>query len=126
MWLSRRAGFGNVHRVTGIDLAEAILSMSERQKWRLFFLGASPANLEQAITRLQGRFDSLDIVGCHHGYFKQDGIERIIATINGAKPDILFLGLGMPQKEYFIRDHFAKMAVKFCLPVGGAFERAEH
>lgn len=122
MWLSRRAGYGDVHRVTGIDLAETILSRSKKHMWKLFFLGASPENLERAIKQVRERFNEPDIVGYEHGYFKPDDIDGIIDKINSSKADILLLGLGMPQKEYFIRDYFAKTTAKLYLPVGGAFD----
>lgn len=122
MWLSRRAGYGDVHRITGIDLAETILSRSKKHKWKLYFLGASSVNLERAIERVRERFNCPDIVGYDHGYFKPDDIGRIIDKINSSRADILFLGLGMPQKEYFIQDYFAKTTAKLFLPVGGAFD----
>ncbi len=122
VWLSRRAGYKDVIRVTGIDLAEQILSHSRERGWRIFFLGASPNNLESAIKNLRNRFNNPDVVGYHHGYFKKHEVEEIIEVINNSSPDILFLGLGMPQKEYLIHDYFIKINVKFCLPVGGAFD----
>jgi exopolysaccharide biosynthesis WecB/TagA/CpsF family protein len=30
--------------------------------------------------------------------------------------------MGMPQKEYFIQDHFLEINSSFWLPVGGAFD----
>lgn len=122
MWLSRRVGYGDVHRVTGIDLAEAILSNSKKNMWKLFFLGASSENLERAIERVCERFDYPDIVGYENGYFKPEDIDKVVNKINSSDADILFLGLGMPQKEYFIRDYFVKTTARFYLPVGGAFD----
>jgi N-acetylglucosaminyldiphosphoundecaprenol N-acetyl-beta-D-mannosaminyltransferase len=122
MWLSRRVGYGDVYRVTGIDLAETILSRSKKNMWKLFFLGASSENLERAIKRVCERFDHPDIVGYENGYFKPDDVDKVIDKIISSKADILFLGLGMPQKEYFIRDYFAKTTARFYLPVGGAFD----
>lgn len=121
VWLSRRAGYQDVFRVTGIDLAERILSKSKEEGWRFFFLGASPENLDMAIKNVSARLSPY-IGGVHHGYFKEYEIEKIIELINSSNSDILLLGLGLPQKEYFIHDHFNKINVKFCLAVGGAFD----
>jgi N-acetylglucosaminyldiphosphoundecaprenol N-acetyl-beta-D-mannosaminyltransferase len=122
VWLSRRAGYEDVYHVPGIDLAEKILSQSREQGWRMFFLGASPENLHMAIHNARERFNNPYIAGFHHGYFKQYEIEKIIEQINSSKPDVLLLGLGMPQKEYFIHDYFRQIRVALCLPVGGAFD----
>lgn len=120
--LSKRFSYKNVYRVTGIDLAEMIISKSKENGWKMFFLGSSQENIERAIERLYKKFGNLNIVGCQHGYFKNEDINSIIENINLTQAQILFLGLGMPQKEYFINDYFNKLHVNFCLPVGGAFD----
>ena len=122
VWLSRRAGYTDVDRLTGIDLAEHILSESKDRQWKLFFLGALPENLDMAIENVKRRFNSPYIAGYHHGYFKENEIDKIIRLINQSHADILLIGLGMPQKEYFIHDYLNKINVRFCLAVGGAFD----
>ncbi len=120
--LSRRFGYKSVNRISGIDLAESIIRLSSKYGWKLFFLGTSICNLRLAIESIKRKFDYPEIVGHRQGFFSSDEIDDIIKDINASKPDILFLGLGLPQKEYFIFEHFKKIQVKFCLPVGGAFD----
>ena len=122
VWLSKRARYNDVHHVTGIDLAEKIIFYSKERDWKIFFLGATPENLDKAIENLKSKFNSPYISGFHHGYFKQNEIKHITSLINESNADILFLGMGLPQKEYFIHDYFDKLNVKFCLAVGGAFD----
>jgi N-acetylglucosaminyldiphosphoundecaprenol N-acetyl-beta-D-mannosaminyltransferase len=120
--LARRVGNKKVHRVTGVDLAETLLAKSKEENWRLFLLGTKPENLAKAVESINQRYDSPNIVGSQDGYFKPDEIDAVIDKINAADPDILFLGLGLPQKEYFIVDHFDKLNVRFCITVGGAID----
>lgn len=122
VWLSRRAGYRDVYRVPGIDLAEKILSRSKEEGWRFFFLGASSENVNTTIKNVSERFNDPHIAGFHHGYFREYEVEKLIELINSSNSDILLLGLGLPQKEYFIHDYFDKINVKFCLAVGGAFD----
>jgi N-acetylglucosaminyldiphosphoundecaprenol N-acetyl-beta-D-mannosaminyltransferase len=122
LWLSRRLGYERVYRITGIEFAEAILGQSKSQNWKIFLLGASERNLERALEYLTGQFRPLSIVGHHHGYFNAQDIDQIVSCINSLEPDIIFLGLGMPQKEYFIDDYFHRINASFWLPVGGAFD----
>jgi N-acetylglucosaminyldiphosphoundecaprenol N-acetyl-beta-D-mannosaminyltransferase len=121
-WLSRRLGYRGVKHISGIELAEAILSQSRSRGWKIFLLGATPENLEKAITYLAGKFNKPLIVGSRHGYFKAEEVEQTAVAINATAPDILLLGLGMPQKEYFIDDYFHRIDAHFWLPVGGAFD----
>lgn len=122
VWLSRWLRYKEVFKVTGIDFAEAILAQSKKQNWNIFLLGASPENLEKALHNISKKFENPQIVGAHHGYFNNGTIEKVINNINELKPDILLLGLSMPQKEYFIYDYFNKAEATFWLPVGGAFD----
>ena len=122
VWLSRRAGYKDVFRLTGVDFAEKIVSRSTQYNWKLFFLGATEKNLSRAIHKLKERFGKINLVGYHHGYFKKSEVIDIINYINHTEADILFIGLGFPQREYFIHDHFEKINTIFSLPVGGTFD----
>jgi N-acetylglucosaminyldiphosphoundecaprenol N-acetyl-beta-D-mannosaminyltransferase len=122
VWLSRRAKLKDVCRITGVDLAESILCDAAKKQWKLFFLGASPDNLRAATQRLAERFSGLNIVGAQDGYFQPSDVPTILDRINSCRPDVLLLGLGLPQKEYFVHDHLARLDVRLCLPVGGAFD----
>jgi len=121
-WLSKRLGYKGVRRITGIELAEALLAHSMSRGWRIFLLGSSAADVDLAIRYVKEKFGQPLIVGFHHGYFTDGEVNLLLAKINTLKPDILLLGLGMPQKEYFIDDYFDHLKASFLLPVGGAFD----
>lgn len=121
-WLSWRLGYRDVRHICGIDLAEAILKRSRPLGWRVYLLGARPENLERARVHLETNFGAPLISGARDGYFGKGEIDRILDGINSADPDILLLGLGMPQKEYFVGDFLPRLNARFCLPVGGAFD----
>jgi N-acetylglucosaminyldiphosphoundecaprenol N-acetyl-beta-D-mannosaminyltransferase len=121
-WFCRKLGYTTVHHITGIEFAEAILERSRVNGWRLFFLGARPQNLAEALANIKSRHGHPHIVGSHDGYFASDELPTIIDEINSLKPDVLFIGMGMPQKEYFICDYLDKVDACFLLPVGGAFD----
>lgn len=126
MWMSRRLGYKDVHHVTGINFAESILTQSKSQNWKIFLLGASPQNLDRVLQNVKERFKNPRIMGAYHGYFNKSYLKQVVKKINQLKPDILFLGLGMPQKEYFIYDYFDEIDAKFWLPVGGTFDVWAH
>ena len=121
-WLAHRIGWLDVERVTGVELAEQLLLQAKEKGWRLYFLGASPDNLKLALSNIQNQFNEPIIAGAQDGYFEDADIPEIINNINEARPDILFLGLGLPQKEYFISDHFTEIDVRYCITVGGAID----
>ena len=122
VWLSRRAKLKDVFRITGVGLAESLLQDAARKQWKLFLFGASPENLSAATRRLAENFPGLNIVGTQDGHFQPDDLPKIVKRISQCRPDLLLLGLGLPQKEYFVHDHFSQLDVGLCLPVGGAFD----
>ena len=52
VWASRLLGDPLPERVAGIDLMDALLELAERRGYRVYFLGARPDVLEQAVERL--------------------------------------------------------------------------
>jgi len=121
-WFSRRLGYKGVYHVTGIEFAEAILAQSTNHNWKIYLFGAHADKIEKALDYINKNFSGSNIVGAHDGYFNPSDLDKIIDNINSLEPDILFLGLGMPQKEYFIYDNFNRIEATFWLPVGGAFD----
>lgn len=122
VWLARRLGLRDVERSTGVELAERLVRESSASSWNVYVLGAAPEIVSRAVANLRDKYPGAGIVGFRDGYFKSEGLPGLLAEINRLKPDILLLGLGMPQKEYFIHDHMKQLDVRFCLPVGGAID----
>lgn len=121
-WLAKRMGWRDIHRITGIDLAESLLLACSSRNHSIFMLGAKPSVLEQACSNLRDRFGKDIITAARDGYFKAEEVTSVVDDIANHKPDILFLGLGLPQKEYFVHDHLHATKARLCLTVGGAFD----
>lgn len=89
---------------------------------RLFFLGAKPGVARAAADRLMEKIPHLMVVGTHHGYFKQEETQQVIAEVNGADPDIVVIGFGAPAQELWIRDHAGQLNASVLWGVGGLFD----
>lgn len=109
-------------RVTGADLMEELLRMADVNKFGVYFFGSKPKVLEGVLERCRTEFPDLRIAGFRDGYFKKKDEELIVKEIASADPDILFVALGVPQKEYFVHDHLKELNASVILPVGGAFD----
>jgi N-acetylglucosaminyldiphosphoundecaprenol N-acetyl-beta-D-mannosaminyltransferase len=66
------------------------------------------------------------IVGWHHGYFDKEGPEndRIVEMVGRVKPNLLFVGFGMPLQEHWIRANFERLSANAILPAGSMIEYA--
>lgn len=109
-------------RVAGFDLMKNIFSEANRQGYRIYLLGGRPGIVDKARKNLIQEYPYLKICGAHHGYLDKDLQERVIEEINMLKPDLLFVGMGVPLQEKFIYKNMNRLQVKVAMTVGGAFD----
>ena len=90
----------------------------------VFVLGGKPRSVATAVERWQERYPRLKMVGYHHGYFEKSGKENeeVLTLINNAQPDVLFVGFGMPQQEFWIEQNLADLNARAILPCGGMID----
>jgi len=99
-------------RVTGIDLMLKLVGL----KKKIFLLGGAPGVAQEAAGKLPGA----NVVGFHHGYFKDD--QGILRIIKDTKPDILFVGLGAGRQEKWISKHLKELNVPVSMVIGGSMD----
>jgi len=120
VWSARLLNKPLPERVTGIDLLLGLCRLAALHGRRCFFLGSHSEMVVAAAERLRVRFPGLPICGWHDGYFGDDPL--VVARINAARPDILFVGMGSPLQETWLQRNFSCLTCRLALPVGGAFE----
>ncbi len=89
-------------RVATTDLFHDVARVAQQRGASIYLLGAAKSVMSKAAPRIRALYPDLKIAGAGGGYLRRDGDEeRIIAEINAARPDILFLGLGAPAEQWF-------------------------
>jgi N-acetylglucosaminyldiphosphoundecaprenol N-acetyl-beta-D-mannosaminyltransferase len=101
-----------------LDLADLLA----RHGYSIFLLGGAEPTVERAAALLQRSVPGLALAGFHHGYFGGDGNRAVIEKINSVRPDVLFVGLGMPDQEYWIEENKEALQVKTIIPCGGMID----
>lgn len=109
-------------RVAGFDLMLACLQEAARESLPVFFLGARPEVLQEALLRIRERFPGLTIAGSHHGYFNEQEGGAIAAQIRARQPQLLFVALGAPRQEKWIYQHREKLPPCVAVGVGGSLD----
>ncbi len=127
VWLSRILHAPGVpERVTGADLLPLVASLSVQRGLRLFFCGGETGVAERLAARLQEETPGVNVVGTYSPPFgfesDPDESAGMVARLNRAKPDILFLGLGTPKQELWAHRHQSQLDVGPILCFGGAFD----
>lgn len=122
VWASRQLNNPLPERVTGIDLLHGICAKAQETGWKLYFLGAAPGVAEKAVLKILEMYPGCHIVGYENGYYSQEEEKGVIENIKREEPDILFVALGAPKQEFWIREHLQELNVPVCIGVGGAFD----
>jgi N-acetylglucosaminyldiphosphoundecaprenol N-acetyl-beta-D-mannosaminyltransferase len=122
VWMARVLGLPIAQRVSGIDLLEKICARAARKGWRIFLLGAAPGVAEAAGNVLQQRYPGLSVAGCQHGYFSPEEESEVIARIAALRPEVLFVGFGIPIQEKWIARHKEALGAPVAIGVGGSFD----
>lgn len=121
-WGARRLGF-SINHVGGITLLQAFLPVAERHRIKLYFLGATAAVVGRLVQQLTKTYPRLLIAGHHHGYIQQKDIrEMVVSDLKDKRPDVLFVAMGSPQQERFIREVQNIVSIPVMMGVGGSFD----
>ena len=111
------------HRMTCPDYIENLAKTCERENISLYLLAGKPGVVDKAIQKFKAAAPNLRVDG-HHGYFTKEGDEneQIIQKINQFKPDVLYVGFGMPLQERWIIDNLEKIDARVFLPLGACLD----
>lgn len=122
VWALRRLGKPIPARVSGVDIVDQACAKSADSGWRIYFLGAAQGVAELAAERMRLRHPGCNIVGARHGFFPPESDSVVAAEVAEAKPDLLFVAMGIPRQEKFIRATEATIGAKVAMGVGGTFD----
>jgi len=122
IWAAKRQGEPVPERVSGVDIFARLCAKSAEKGYRLFFLGAAPGVAETAAERCCLQSPGCNVVGTRHGYFPEESDEVVAQEIAAAKPDVLFVAMGMPRQEKFIRRTRDIIKAPVAIGVGGTLD----
>ena len=107
-------------RVTGADMVPRICRRCAEEGLSVYVLGGDKAAVEEAFAKME--CEGLKVVGVDDSFVKLDREQpEIVARINAAKPDVLFIALGNPKQELWMGRNAAKLDVGAMIGIGGTF-----
>ena len=110
-------------QVRGADLMLAFSGLACERGYGSYFLGDTDEVLERLAARLQSLFPGLRLAGTCSPPFRPlraDEQERIVAAINAAQPQVLWVCLGLPKQEQWIFANRHRLKVPVIVAVGAA------
>ncbi len=124
-WLGRMAGHRAVARTYGAELMERFCDHGRARGWKHFFYGATPEVCDKLERCLKERFPGLNVVGKFAPAFvPQAGPldQALLAKINAAGPDIIWVGLGAPKQDFWNVLNRTALDAPVLIGIGAAFD----
>ncbi len=118
----RLKGFKH-QRCPGIELAESLIrqvALSETP-YSLAFYGGAPGVTATAAEQWQQKYPNLSIL-VNHGFLSTPELEQWCRVLQEQQPKVIFVGLGVPRQEIWIRDHRHLCPQSLWIGVGGSFD----
>ena len=125
VWLCRLACGRHVQRVYGPDLLLATCEHGLAAGRRHVFYGGAPGVAETLAERLRARFPALQVAAVFSPPFQAGPPvvdDEIVREINAAGADFVWVGLGAPKQELWMRTYRDRLDAPVLLGVGAAFD----
>jgi N-acetylglucosaminyldiphosphoundecaprenol N-acetyl-beta-D-mannosaminyltransferase len=124
VWMLRALGNASQERVDGPDLMWAFCTQANERGDRIFLYGSTPQTLDALEARLHDTFPTLRIAGRWSPPFREltpDEDEAVVRRINDSGAQVVFVGLGCPRQETWMRAHRGRIRAVM-VGVGAAFD----
>ncbi len=118
------AGAPLPERVATTDFFHDAAAVAVREGLRFFLLGGTAEVNAAALERVRALHPGLQVEG-RNGYFRPDEEEGVIETIRLARPDVVWIGLGVPREQAFalkLKRALAEDGVTWIKTCGGLFD----
>ena len=119
---ARLLGYPHFGRLDGPTLMLYACDIGRKYSYRHFFYGGVGNVAVRNCERLSKLYPGLKVAGCQHGYFAEEKNREVVEAIKAAKPAVLFVAMGIPRQEKWIKRHLQELGVPVCMGVGGSFD----
>ena len=117
---SNYLGYNLKERITGVELAEYLLELANKKKYKVYLFGASVEVMEKLESVIAEKYPNINLVGSTNGYVKDK--DSVMEYIKKTEPDIVMLALGIPLQEKLINKHINDFKKGIFIGVGGSFD----
>lgn len=113
-------GVDVTERITGVDIADFLLSELNSQKKSIYLFGAKPEVVETFVKKIKDEYPDVHIAGYSDGYVKDR--DAVFDEIVKSAPDVCLVALGIPHQEKLIYKHIDRFEKGVFVGVGGSFD----
>jgi N-acetylglucosaminyldiphosphoundecaprenol N-acetyl-beta-D-mannosaminyltransferase len=121
---ARLSGQRHVQRAPGMDIMLEFFRRADQRGFSSYFYGDTDTTLNALSERVKRDYPGHRIAGVFAPPFRTltpEEDEQIIARINAARPDVLWVALGAPKQEVWMYERLDRLKVPVAVGVGAAF-----
>ena len=125
VWISRFRSKRKVGRVSGADFMDALCNAGQARGLRHYFYGGKPGVAEVTIQKLKSKFPNLCVVGSYSPPFRpltDEEDSAIVAAIQDSGAQVVWVGIGTPKQDFWMRNHVGRIQGATLIGVGAAFD----
>ncbi|MEO8398849.1 MAG: WecB/TagA/CpsF family glycosyltransferase [Ignavibacteriaceae bacterium] len=115
-----------IKRITGYDAFKIILEISNEINFKVALVGSTEKIQKKCIERIKKEFSNIEIAASISPpfLFEKNDIEnkKVVEELISAKPDVLFVGLGSPRQEFWLKENMKLIGAKINIGIGGVFD----
>jgi N-acetylglucosaminyldiphosphoundecaprenol N-acetyl-beta-D-mannosaminyltransferase len=124
--MARIVGIDAGKRITGTDYFFAVMNeLQARGGGRFFFFGSSQAVLDCIGARMSDDFPNLTLCGAlspPFGSWSDEENDAMVARINAARPDVLWVGMTAPKQEKWVEQNRPRLSARVIGSIGAVFD----
>lgn len=109
-------------KIAGIDVVREVLIKANLEEKSIYLLGAKEEILKKCVENIELEFPKLKVSGFHNGFFDLNNCDDIIEDIKICEPWAIFVAMGSPRQEIFIKKIMDKLNTHIFMGVGGVFD----
>ena len=101
-------------KIAGADLFASEMEKLDKRGGKCFFLGSSPAVLEAIAQRTAKDYPHIIVESYSPPYkneFSEEDNRAMIAAVNSADPDLLWVGMTAPKQEKWLHKHWSQLEI---------------
>jgi N-acetylglucosaminyldiphosphoundecaprenol N-acetyl-beta-D-mannosaminyltransferase len=125
VWLGWRHGHRRTQKVYAPDVMRALFAAGVPRGHRHFLYGGDEGVAGALADRLRAQFPGIEIAGSYCPPFRPLTDEEkadVVARIDGARSDVVWVGLGCPKQERWMADFRPRLAASVLIGVGAGFD----
>ncbi len=122
--VARMKGQKDARRTPGMDVMKTFFALANEQGYSSFFYGDTEDTLARLRASVERQYPGHRVAGTYSPPFRalsEAEDRKIVGMINDTRPDVVWVGLGLPKQDIWVHEHKNRLNAKAAIGVGAAF-----